>query len=221
MDWILQFRKLADRDSAACVLGGVHFAAPTGGGGGNSGSSSATDTGIIFDTTYPCAMSLPLFCVEQFAGAGPTGLSYSQSTANYALGLPITSNSPTYSGGSNDVTFTVSPALPAGLTLDAGSGVITGTPTATTSAANYTVSASNPAGTTTATLNFAVSKIGSPYGSGSDGAISFSSASNVINTYTYLTGNASAGASSVSVNSSTGFGEGLRHDSSDAIQQYG
>ena len=50
----------------------------------------------------------------------------------------------------------MSPALPAGLTLNTTTGVISGTPTAGVAAANYTVSASNPAGSTTVQLNLAV-----------------------------------------------------------------
>jgi uncharacterized protein (TIGR03118 family) len=52
--------------------------------------------------------------------------------------------------------YTVSPALPAGLALNATSGVISGTPTATAAQATYTITASNSAGSTTYGLAFKV-----------------------------------------------------------------
>ena len=49
-------------------------------------------------------------------------------------------------------TFTISPTLPAGLSIDATSGVISGTPSATAAQATYTVTAT--AGSQTATSEF-------------------------------------------------------------------
>jgi uncharacterized protein (DUF1800 family) len=53
-------------------------------------------------------------------------------------------------------TFGVSPALPDGLTIDTGTGVITGTPTTAAPAADFTVTATNAAGSAQATLTFSV-----------------------------------------------------------------
>eukprot|EP00971_Amphidinium_carterae_P314778 6257176-Amphidinium_carterae.1 len=47
-------------------------------------------------------------------------------------------------------TYTVSPALPAGLELDAATGVISGTPSDPTEACDYTVKVSNSGGETSA-----------------------------------------------------------------------
>jgi hypothetical protein len=52
--------------------------------------------------------------------------------------------------------YSINPSLPAGLTLNASSGVISGTPTATSAQANYTVTASNSSGQTTCTVSLAV-----------------------------------------------------------------
>ena len=52
--------------------------------------------------------------------------------------------------------YSVSPDLPAGLSLDDGTGIISGTPTAVTATASYTVTASNVTGSTTATLTITV-----------------------------------------------------------------
>jgi len=54
--------------------------------------------------------------------------------------------------------YSVSPALPAGLVLNAD-GSITGTPTVATAAANYTITATNTGGSSSKTLNFAVTTI--------------------------------------------------------------
>ena len=57
---------------------------------------------------------------------------------------------------SSDTTITVSPALPAGLTLDAGTGTISGTPTALSPGQSYTLSAVNAQGTVIAKMNLEV-----------------------------------------------------------------
>jgi hypothetical protein len=85
----------------------------------------------------------------------PTALSYSTAPAIYTEGLQIGPDSPTNTGGTA-ISYAVSPALPAGLTLNALSGIIIGSPTVVTAAANYTVTATNSGGNTTAVLNITV-----------------------------------------------------------------
>ena len=70
----------------------------------------------------------------------PSALSYTTSTADYIKGSTITANAPTCGGGAV-ASYSVSPALPAGLALNSGTGVITGTPSAVTATATYTVTA--------------------------------------------------------------------------------
>ena len=87
--------------------------------------------------------------------ASPAGLSYSDPSVVYARGVEITPNTPSSSGGA--IThYSVSPALPVGLSLDSQTGVITGSPAAVTPAAIYTVSGSNSAGSATARLQIEV-----------------------------------------------------------------
>jgi hypothetical protein len=69
--------------------------------------------------------------------------------------MAITNNMPTSSGGAV-VSYSVSPALPAGLTLNTSTGIISGTPTTLTEASNYTITATNTGGSTTASLSIAV-----------------------------------------------------------------
>ena len=85
----------------------------------------------------------------------PTGLTYGAGTAVYTKGVPVAPDNPTSSGGA--VTgYSVSPALPAGLTLNSGTGAISGTPTAVTPLASYTVTASGVAGSATTSISVTV-----------------------------------------------------------------
>ena len=87
----------------------------------------------------------------------PQSLSY-QNPQTFAVGLPITSLSPFVVG--IVASYSVSPALPAGLSLDAATGVITGTPTMLASAATYTIKATNASGSTSFGLGIAVATVG-------------------------------------------------------------
>jgi hypothetical protein len=89
----------------------------------------------------------------------PADLTYSTNPAIYPEGLSIIANVPTSSGGAV-ASYSVSPALPAGLSLDATTGIITGTPTVVTPTASYVVQADNPAGDAFATLTIAVTRTG-------------------------------------------------------------
>lgn len=114
---------------AGALVAGV-LAACGGGGGGSEGSGGATP-----------------------ASAAPSALSYPAIPA-LTVGVPMSSVLPTVSGSVSG--FSVSPSLPAGLSLNEMSGTISGTPTTATPAATYTVQASNTAGATTAALSIAV-----------------------------------------------------------------
>ena len=83
---------------------------------------------------------------------------YSTNPAIYTKGTPIANNTPTNSGGVI-ISYAVSPALPIGLTLNAASGIVSGTPSAITSVANYTVTATNTGGTTTVALTLTVNDV--------------------------------------------------------------
>jgi len=85
----------------------------------------------------------------------PSGLSYATPSASYAVGTAITANTPTISGGAV-ASYSVVPTLPWGLRLDSTSGVISGIPTVVTPQANYTVTAYNAGGSTSATLSITV-----------------------------------------------------------------
>ena len=88
----------------------------------------------------------------------PKGLTYSSPTPTYTKGVAISPNTPSISGGAV-TSFNVAPALPAGLSLNTTTGVISGTPTAGTPTTSYTVTAANSIGSTTATLAITVQEL--------------------------------------------------------------
>ncbi|CAG2145709.1 N-acetylneuraminate epimerase [Cupriavidus yeoncheonensis] len=91
----------------------------------------------------------------------PAGLVYADPLPEYIVGVPITYNEPVYSGG-EATQFSVSPALPAGLSLNTQTGVISGTPTVEQAQTTFFVTASNSAGsvTTQFTITVAAPQVG-------------------------------------------------------------
>lgn len=83
----------------------------------------------------------------------PSGLSYPAHPA-FTINAAITTLAPTVTG--TVTTYSISPALTAGLAIDAATGQISGTPTVLAAATNYTVTATNAGGNTTATVTIAV-----------------------------------------------------------------
>jgi len=79
------------------------------------------------------------------AMAAPSGLSYT-SPQTLTVGQAVMALTPTVTGTVSN--YAVSPALPAGLSLNTTSGAISGTPTTVTAQAKYTVTASNSSGST-------------------------------------------------------------------------
>jgi len=70
----------------------------------------------------------------------PSNLQYSTPPA-FVVQTTITPLTPTVSG--QVTSYSVSPALPAGISLDPGTGVISASPTAVTAKATYAVTATN------------------------------------------------------------------------------
>ncbi len=118
-----------------------------GSGGGSSGGGSSSGSGSGGSASPVMTIANPPMTVAPSALQYPTPLAFVINTA-------ITPLTPTVVG---EVTnYSVSPALPAGLSFDPTSGVISGTPTSVTAQANYTVKASNAAGSTTSLVSIAV-----------------------------------------------------------------
>lgn len=118
---------------AALLLGCIVVLAGCGGGSGSAGFA-----GFGLNLTQP-----------------PAGLAYGMTSAVYEVGQPIVPNRPSASGGAVE-RYAVAPELPAGLALDAVTGVISGTPTALAPSAVYVVTAGNAGGSATARVQIEV-----------------------------------------------------------------
>ena len=110
---------------------------------GNANYAAAPDVSQSFSVQAASA-SLP-----------PTALVYSANPLVATVSSAIAADTPSNSGGAI-ASYSVAPALPAGLMLNTTTGVISGTPSAVSAAAIYTVTGSNSAGSTTASLSITV-----------------------------------------------------------------
>ena len=111
---------------------------------------TVTATNSSGSTTATVALSVSAAALAPAIGYGSNGLTLSVSAA--AL-IPPPSNS-----GGAAATWSINPALSGGLSLNATSGVISGTPTAPAAPSSYTVTAMNASGQSSATLRFEVQK---------------------------------------------------------------
>ncbi len=122
----------------------------------STGAISGTPLGVI-DDDYTITATLDAetktFVVHIVVNnVAPTSLTYDDTNPVYMLGVAILDNNPIISGGISH-TFSVAPALPAGLIIDADTGVISGTPTVlVVPAQSWVVTATNSAGSTTRTI---------------------------------------------------------------------
>jgi DNA-binding beta-propeller fold protein YncE len=91
----------------------------------------------------------------------PSAFSYAAGTATYIVNAPITENDPSSMGGTV-ISFSVNPGLPAGLSLNTATGVISGIPTAVMSLTKYTVTATNTGGNATAVVSITVNPAAPP-----------------------------------------------------------
>ena len=82
-------------------------------------------------------------------------ISISPATVAATVGTAIANITIDSSGGAVD-SYSISPTLTAGLTLDTATGAISGTPTAAAPSRTYTITATNSAGTDTAMVNITV-----------------------------------------------------------------
>jgi Tol biopolymer transport system component len=96
-------------------------------------------------------------------------ISFTASPYTFMLNTLVSTFVPTNTGG-GIASCTISPTLPTGLSFNTSTCAISGTPTALSTATNYTVTATNPGGSSAATVNITVrdsapviTYAGSPY----------------------------------------------------------
>jgi exo-beta-1,3-glucanase (GH17 family) len=96
-----------------------------------------------------------IYTADYASQTAPNNLLYFSGLVVFPELVIITPEQPTNSGGAV-VSYSISPALPPGLFLSATTGDIFGTPTADSPPTQYTITATNSAGSTTTVLTFAV-----------------------------------------------------------------
>jgi Putative Ig domain/Secretion system C-terminal sorting domain len=151
--------------------------ANTGGAAASYSISTALPAGLVFNTITgaisgnPTALSAVTTYTITAINAGGSGsttitlsvnhippvVSYTPSTITYSAGTTITPFAPTTITGGAPVSYSVNIAMPAGLSFDTTTGIISGTPTAVFPTATFTITATNTAGTGTTNLIITVS----------------------------------------------------------------
>lgn len=126
----------------------------------DTGVISGTPTALAPGTSYTVTArnlygTTQATLVLTVADVPPSALTYAVTPATYPVNVNITPNMPTHSGGAV-VSYAVAPELPEGLTLDPGTGAISGRPAARTAAADYTITATNTGGSAQVVLRIAV-----------------------------------------------------------------
>jgi N-acetylneuraminic acid mutarotase len=127
---------------------------------GTPSAPAAAADHVVTGSNASGSVSVTLRVAVQPALVAPATVSYATVQALYVTTEPITPNTAQVTGGPAS-SFTVSPALPNGLSLNASTGAITGTPTAVQSQASYMVTASNAAGSAQTQILISVTSRGS------------------------------------------------------------
>jgi len=136
-----------------------------------SGLSINTKTGVISGTpTTPSASTNYTISARNESGRGifiinlrvkaqAPDISYA-SPQLYTVGTAITNLSPVNKGGeipgTGNYIYSINPALPSGLSINATTGVISGTPTQASATTDYTITANNESGSSSAVINIRV-----------------------------------------------------------------
>ena len=101
--------------------------------------------------------SLQVANITNFTNVPNVGYTTPQS---YEVGTSITPLTPINTSGSCSLTYSISPALPSGLTLDTATGIISGTPTVTLPVTPYSVTGCNSSVCVTSTLILSTTTLG-------------------------------------------------------------
>ena len=136
-------------------------------GAANSGYENDLDSVVVDDQARvlmlgaaDVAQNLSTVFFSNLSVLPPSALSYTPSSASGTVDTAISSLTPTVTG--TVTSYSVSPTLPAGLSISTSTGVISGTPTAVSASASYTVTATNGTGSTTATVTIEVVAAANP-----------------------------------------------------------
>jgi len=144
--------------SVAFTITGTNFTGATAvtfGGNAVTSFTVANDTSITGTTSATAVADFSVTVTTpngtaSVIGTPPTVLAYPTAISTYNGGPWA----PTVTAASTLI-YSVAPALPAGLSINTGTGVISGSSTAAVASAAYVVTATNNYGSTTATVTFA------------------------------------------------------------------
>jgi hypothetical protein len=120
-------------------------------------ASPATPYTLTVTTPVGCANATFWLVVSATQPAAPAGLAYAGSPFAATQGVPFTGPAPTFTNATTALVYTVFPQLPAGLSLDPNLGVISGTPTTSSTQPSYTITASNAGGNSQVEVQLTVS----------------------------------------------------------------
>lgn len=126
-----------------------------------SGTPSAAAASRTYTVTATNAAGSGTFGITITVNAAPINIpiiNYANNDPTYTYKTAIAANSPTNTGAAA-TSWSVTPALPAGLAFNSSTGVITGTPTQAQPTVAYTVTATNASGSDNAIVNIVVSKV--------------------------------------------------------------
>ncbi|MEY2692723.1 MAG: hypothetical protein RIT03_1113, partial [Bacteroidota bacterium] len=142
---------------------GLSLNTATGAITGTPTASAASATYTVTATNGSCSTTKALTIVVN-NNLGSSTLTYGAQSVNYCQNTAISNNNATLNPATNNgtVTYSISPALSAGLTLNTSTGRISGTPTAAQSTTSYTVTATSACGgSTTSVVSITVNTPGS------------------------------------------------------------
>ncbi|MGB2340999.1 MAG: putative Ig domain-containing protein, partial [Candidatus Poseidoniaceae archaeon] len=126
----------------------------------SNGTIWGTPTEVSSSTSYTVTATNPggsgtTTITIQVNDVAPSSITYTPNSFTLTNGTAMTTVTPTSSGGTV-TSWSVSPSLPSGLSLDSSTGAISGTPTAITSSVTYTITATNTGGSATAIVTIQV-----------------------------------------------------------------
>ena len=116
--------------------------------------SDGNITDLVYPTTSPMSTGRTIVMAQRISAPS---ISLSQSTGSAVRNSAVSSLYTISNSGGAVNSYSVSPALPAGLTLGSSTGLISGTPTGVSASTTYTISGTNAGGTSSATFSLAVS----------------------------------------------------------------
>ena len=140
---------------APALPSGLAFSAANGAISGTPTTASTTTTYTVTAANSSGTTTAQVSAtVVAAAPAPPNSLTYPTTSLGGTVSVLLATDTPTVQG--TVTSWSVQPALPSGLTLNAVNGAISGTPTVAQAAASYVVTAANATGATTATLGIVV-----------------------------------------------------------------